>query len=312
MDDDRGAILLLVLLILAFLSLLILSWAREWRTELTLAENFREARQCRRLAEAGVYYALGKLVIAKSQERSAFTGGVASQSPPSDVWWGDQRPRLVEMPGGWAEVRVADEAGKINLNSANEQTLLSLFAVLGFSGTRLRTMVDSLLDWRSQEMQARPLGAKNDYYLRLNPPYVAKNGRFDVVEELAWVRGFEGLALLPRLCDWLTPVVGGGAVNLNTAPLEVLLALGFPPDLAQGVILKRQGAPFRSLQDVPRFSQAQLRQPLGFQSSGFFTIKSTGMINKGGGRHTIKVVAQINLGAKNLWDIVSWTDDFPG
>jgi len=207
-----------VLLVLAFLSLLILSWAREWRLELKLAENFRESRQCRRLAEAGVYYALGKIVMAKAQERSVFSATAAASPPPGEVWWGDQRPHLVEMPGGWAEVRVADEAGKVNLNSANEQTLASLFTVLGFSGTRLRTMVDSLLDWRSQEAQARPLGAKSDYYLRLNPPYVARNGKFEVVEELAWVRGFEGLALLPRFCDWLTTAAEAGASTSTPHP----------------------------------------------------------------------------------------------
>ena len=82
--------------------------------------------------------------------------------------------------------------------------------------------------------------------------------------------------------------------------------------MAQNLVLRRQMAPLRSIQDLPQLSQAQMRQPLAFQSSGFFTIKSTGMINKKGGRHTIKVLAQINPGAKNLWDLVSWVDDFPG
>jgi len=300
-----------VVLILALISLVVLSWAREWRTELRLTENFREAHQCRRLAEAGVYFALGKLVMAKVAETSLAGAAPGSPSPPADVWWGDQSPHLLELPGGWVEVRVGDEGGKINLNSASEETLTNLFAVLGFSGSRLRTMVDSLLDWRSRGEQARAFGAKSEYYLGLNPPYVAKNGRLDVVEELAWVRGFEGLALLPRLGNWLT-VAGGGAVNINTAPLEVLQALGFPPDLAHTLVVRRQGGPFRSFQDIPQFSPAQLRQPFAFQSSPFFTIKSTGMVNKKGARHIIKALAQVNLGSPNLWEILSWVDDFPG
>ena len=32
-------------------------------------------------------------------------------------------------------------------------------------------------------------GAKDDYYQSLNPPYKAKNGRFESVEELLLVRG---------------------------------------------------------------------------------------------------------------------------
>ena len=60
--------LLLVILILTLISVLILSWAQEWRTELKLASNFGEAHKCQRLAEAGIYYALGKLVAAKMAE----------------------------------------------------------------------------------------------------------------------------------------------------------------------------------------------------------------------------------------------------
>ena len=59
--------LLLVILILTLISVLVLSWAQEWRTELKLASNFREAHKCQRLAEAGIYYALGKMMTAKAR-----------------------------------------------------------------------------------------------------------------------------------------------------------------------------------------------------------------------------------------------------
>ena len=66
--------LLLVLLILTLISVLVLSWAQEWRTELKLASNFGEAHKCQRLAEAGIYYALGKLMTAKTAEMSELQG----------------------------------------------------------------------------------------------------------------------------------------------------------------------------------------------------------------------------------------------
>ena len=80
---EEGAVLLLVLLILTLISVLVLSWAQEWRTELKLASNFGEAHKCHRLAEAGIYYALGKLVIAKAAEVDRFkTVGSQSQEAP--------------------------------------------------------------------------------------------------------------------------------------------------------------------------------------------------------------------------------------
>ena len=65
---EEGAVLLLVLLILTLISVLVLSWAQEWRTGLKLASNFGESHKSHRLAEAGIYYALGKLVSAKKAE----------------------------------------------------------------------------------------------------------------------------------------------------------------------------------------------------------------------------------------------------
>ena len=105
-------------------------------------------------------------------------------------------------------------------------------------------MVDSLQDWRTKDSSPRPYGAKSAYYLSLDPPYVAKNGKFETVEELAWVRGFEASPLIPRLSQWLTVQTTGRGINLNTAPLEVLLAMGFPRDAAQNIMATRQAMPF--------------------------------------------------------------------
>jgi len=84
---EEGTVLLLVILILTLISVLVLSWAQEWRTELKLASNFGEAHKCQRLAEAGIYYALGKLVTAKTAELS----GMNAVAP---------RPRGPPAPSG--------------------------------------------------------------------------------------------------------------------------------------------------------------------------------------------------------------------
>jgi general secretion pathway protein K len=314
---EEGAVLLLVILILALISVLVLSWAQEWRMELRLAANFRESHQCRRLAEAGVYYALGKLVSVKVAETyPQQSGGVLQEAEsPADIWHGDQRPHRLEFPGGRVEVRLADEAGKINLNRANEETLANLFTVLQVPPERVRVMVDSIQDWRSKGDSPRPYGAKSDYYLGLDPPYVAKNSTFEAVEELAWVRGFENSPLIPRLWEWLTVQGVAAGVNINTAPLPVLAALGLAPDLCQTIIAARETMRFRNFQEFaqlsadPRLTQQRL---LTFNSSPFFTIKSTGMINSGKGRYTIKAVVRLDFSAPNPWEFISWVDDFPG
>lgn len=304
---EEGAVLLLVLLILTLISVLVLSWAQEWRTELKLASNFGEAHKCQRLAEAGIYYALGKLMTAKMGE----SGGLRT----ADLWQGDQRPHVLELPDGLVEVRIGDEGGKINLNLAPEELLRDLFTVLGLPAAQVRTMVDSLLDWRTRDSYRRPYGAKSAYYLSLDPPYVAKNGNFETVEELAWVRGFEASPLIPHLNRCLTVQDTEQGINLNTASLEVLVAMGFAPDTAKNIMATRQAIPFRSLQEIAQVGANPLLSwgvQAVFQSSPFFTITSTGMVNKNRGRQTIKAIVRLDPDQRVPWVILSWYNGFPG
>lgn len=314
---EEGAILLLVIWVIALLSVVILSWAQEWRTEIRLAANFRESRQCHSLAEGGIYYALAKLVEAKLSEATVEDEEIPAPAK-AQAWIGDQRRHLLEVPGGQAEIWVADEAGKLNLNRTDGKVLANLFIALGISEDKWRVMVDSIQDWRQSGNIPRPYGAKSNYYLGLEPPYPVKSGSFDTVEELSWVRGFAGSSLPTRLSRYLTVQGMTQQINVNAAPLEVLLALGLPPDLVHGLIQEREIAPLRSQVLMPRLAaDLQLRevvQKLSFRSSPFFTILATGMINnkEGGPRHTIKVVAQVSPRGNPPWKFVYWADDYPG
>ena len=313
---EEGAVLLLVIMILTLISVLVLSWAQEWRTELKLASNFGEAHKCQRLAEAGIYYALGKLVNAKAAELKGLQA-IAPQTQGSydNHWQGDQRPHVLELPDGVVEIRVGDEGGKINLNQAPEALLHNFFTGLGLPEPQVRTMVDSLQDWRTKDSSPRPYGAKSAYYLSLDPPYVAKNGKFETVEELAWVRGFEASPLIPRLSQWLTVQATGLGINLNTASLEVLLAMGFARDLAQNIMAARQAMPFRNLQEIPQANATPLLSQgtqISFQTSSFFTITSTGMVKKDRGRQTIKAIVRLDANPRVPWVILSWYGGFPG
>ena len=53
-------------------------------------------------------------------------------------------------------------------------------------------------------------------------------------------------------CQRLAVQTTGLGINLNTAPLEVLLAMGFARDPAQNIMAARQAMVFRNLQEIPR------------------------------------------------------------
>ncbi len=93
---------------------------------------------------------------------------------------------------------ITPESGKLDLNLAAEEQLTQLLTPLL---TELRVenptdLLDALLDWRDDDDEVRGNNsAENEYYNALDPPYLCKNGRFDTIEELLLVRGFNAAIL---------------------------------------------------------------------------------------------------------------------
>ncbi len=81
-----------------------------------------------------------------------------------------------------------DESGKLNLNIA---TLAQLQKLPNMS----ETFAAAIIDWRDSDDEASENGAESDVYLRNDPPYTAKNGPFESVEELRLVYGADEVLL---------------------------------------------------------------------------------------------------------------------
>jgi len=138
---------------------------------------------------------------------------------------------------------LVDEERKLNLNTAPADVLQNLLKQAErlnvIKESDIDTVVDSILDWRDEDKEKRPYGAENFYYLGLSQPYECKDGPFQNIEELLFVRG-----VTPELFAWMTPYVtvyGLGKINLNTANEVVLKALGLSDAGVQGVVFYRAG-----------------------------------------------------------------------
>lgn len=315
-SKERGVILLMVIWLLALISIIVLSVAQEWRTEVVLTRNYLTSRQASFLAEGGVYYAVGKLVEAQIAERQRRVPGFLSETP-ADMWKGDGVSHELRLPGGAVFVRITDESGKINLNRASEEILFSLLTTLGYEAQTTQAAVDAIMDWRDRDSIRRPLGGESDYYLGLNTPYLAKNGPLDTVEELFWIRGLDP-ARFSRLREFFTVQRTGRGININAAPLEVLQALGLTVEQAQSVIQARVLMPIRNRRELNNLlgasGQARFTAPITFRSSQFFEIIATSVVEYGArrGRHTVKAVVRINVNRPLPWDFLYWADDYLG
>ena len=176
--------------------------------------------------------------------------------------------------------RIEDQQGAFNLNNLVTQGkidiaqlahLRKLLATLGLPDH----LADALADWIDEDHQPQPRdGAEDAYYLALDPPYVTANQPLIDVAELALVRGFDD-NVRARLRPYVAALPGHTAVNVNTAPAEVLSAVveGLDLGAAQLLVAQRDRAYFRSSDDflkrLPRGAEAAASD-IGV-SSNYFT-----------------------------------------
>ncbi|MCS7185934.1 MAG: type II secretion system protein GspK [Armatimonadota bacterium] len=229
---QKGFALVLVLGIMVLLAILAAGIAFSVRGEMNVAAEFTDRTQARYLAYAGLQRALSELSI----DNPGVDGYLETWSElrSDDEGW--------EFDDGVFIVRVTDETGKLNINTADRDTLVAFFTQITGDSVQAEEIADAIIDWRDSDDEPELLGAESDYYLNLEQPYYAKNAPFDSPFELLLVRGitreiFYGDSDLgiPPLTELVTaysavPNVdenGLPRVNINTATREQLLeALG--------------------------------------------------------------------------------------
>jgi general secretion pathway protein K len=130
-----------------------------------------------------------------------------------------------------------DEERKLNINRASQQTLTSFFSLMGID--KPQELATSIVDWRDEDSQTTKDGAENAYYNNLEYPYSARNSDLESTYELLLVKGMtkEKFDIIE---EYIT-VFGDSSVNINTAPKEVLGALGLGTELVAKIIEYRNG-----------------------------------------------------------------------
>jgi len=97
----------------------------------------------------------------------------------------------------------------------------------------------ALLDWRQYGESEVTGFFSEDYYSNLQYPYPKKNIDYESPDEMLLVKGMTKQAY-DKLTDYVT-IYGDGAVNINTASREVLIALGLQDSLVEKILSVRRG-----------------------------------------------------------------------
>ncbi len=241
-----GMALVLALVFVALLTVLIVGFMYEMQVSASLAENQGADFQALLAAKSAV--ANGISLLADDQIETQMNGEPEYDSTLDPSQWAMGLP-FEPINDAMMRTTMADEYGKINLNAliqpnpsggAPQRNEALILALHSFFALRCQTVndkdpVDAILDWLDyDDMDAEePDGAEDSYYMSLENPYACKNGPMDSIEELLLIKGITPALYfgdteqnqLP-LSEYLT-VHGdpNGAVNVNTAPVEVLAAV---------------------------------------------------------------------------------------
>ncbi len=129
-----------------------------------------------------------------------------SETPkPPPAWRYTVVAEIPDGPPGVIRYGLTPESGKLNINYATEEQITRLIEplLIELNVENPQELIAALLDWLDPDDEPRESGAESEYYQGLDPPYDAKNGPLDSIEELLLVKG------------WTAAVVYGEDVNRN-------------------------------------------------------------------------------------------------
>jgi len=211
---QRGIALMLVLWILALLTIIAVGLTAAQRTESALARNQLAAARFDAAADAAISWAVLNLLAPAT----------AFEDEEVDPWVPDGSARPWSFAGETLEIRVFNEASRIDLNKAPRDLLEDLLSAAGLAADEASALADAIEDWRDRDDLTGLNGAEDDDYENAGRSYGAKDGPFDSVEELQLVLGVDQ-ALYRTLAPALTVDSNRAKPDMQFAPLLVQAAL---------------------------------------------------------------------------------------
>ncbi len=195
-----GSVLLLVVVVIAMLTLAAFNFAQSMTTEMEAASMYTLDVQSRITADSGVEFVAALLgnrqtTVAENliHNPSLFMGRVVSASPHlrANSRFTIIAPVEHDSKNGAIRYGLMDESAKLNLNYLPNMGLSNddLDTLLLNIPNMTTDIADSILDWMDADDTKNPYGAESEDYQQMNPPYKAKNGPFETIDELLLVKG---------------------------------------------------------------------------------------------------------------------------
>ena len=277
----RGVALIIVMLTVFAMAVIVGAFVYSMKVESTAAFRTDADSELQWVGRSGVEY--GKWILALQKQVTGeetydglnqfWAGGPGSTNSLSNPLEGVSM-KDVPLGEGKFSIEIEDMERYLNINKIVEGDRRLLDYVLTFCGASSGEAADigaALKDWVDRDSFQTPGGAEStDYYMTLIPPYIAKDGPIDFLDELLKVRGITpqlywgpragGIAVRDRqmklgmgsysmsslagtvgLID-IVRATSSGQLNINTASFPVLVAaFNGEEGMARNIITQRAG-----------------------------------------------------------------------
>lgn len=241
-----GIVLVVVVFFILLLTSAIAVFARRATLDATIAMHRDRARTAEALARGGIR--LGETLLLEDLRTKGAQGGPDSLH---DVWARVRDIDLDEDPDVELHVEIEDAAARLGLNSflvkgeisadkraEIEQILDGVIAVMPGNpeeraGYEPDVLAANLADWLDADEVTATGEPEDELYAKRDPPYRSPNQPLLSIDELRLIDGFDGpLVDALRPFVGVYPLVGGGGINVNTAPPWVLAQLSCGTDVS--------------------------------------------------------------------------------
>jgi len=216
MSRQKGLALVLVLWVLSLLTIMAGSFALSMRREVSIIAGITDNARALAVAQAGIAMAEMMLLNPEQNLRWRTDGSVYQIDYTSTA-----------QPMASVRIQMQSEAGKINLNTADQSLLQALMSHAPVDAEQQTKIVNAIQDWRDEDDLVRLDGAEKNEYQDAGLSYRPPNRPFQAIEELQMVLGMD-----EEVYKWIEPLItiysGQAKINLQLAAKDVLLVM---PDL---------------------------------------------------------------------------------
>ena len=174
----RGTVFIVTLWVIVVLAALVVVLARSMRVEGSCSANGVAAVQADAVEQGAIQYVLAHVDGLGGAVPTTVDAPAEAVRVGAGAFW-------ILNPAGDGRTRtfgIADEASKLNLNTAAAEVLQNIPGMTA-------ELAACTIDWRDADSDATPGGAESEYYLLLDDPYECKNSLLETVEEVLLVKG---------------------------------------------------------------------------------------------------------------------------